>query len=84
MLRGSKIGQKTWGRLTKIVPARQTDLGEFFGQTFGENTFLENAPKQQIGVFNEKSVMLGLFIVYAQTPFAKYSSPHAYGATSLR
>ena len=50
-LGGSKIGQKTGGRLTKILPAEQTHFWGFFGQPFGTNTFSKSAP-QQIGHFN--------------------------------
>ena len=33
------LGQKTGGRLTKILPARQTHFVEFVCQPFGETTF---------------------------------------------
>ena len=38
-LGGCNIGQKGGGRLIKILPARQTHFGDFFGQPFGKNTF---------------------------------------------
>jgi len=41
-LGGSNIRQKNGGRLTKILPARQTNLGEFLGQPFAENTYSKN------------------------------------------
>ena len=44
---GGNIGQKCRGRLTKILPARQTHFGDFFGQPFGENTFSTNAPPKK-------------------------------------
>jgi len=42
-LGGSNIGQKGRRRLIKILPCRQTHLGDFFGQPFEGNTFLKNA-----------------------------------------
>ena len=36
---GSIIGRKGGGRSTKILPAKQNNFGEFFGQPFGENIF---------------------------------------------
>ena len=58
-LGGSNIGQKTGGRLTKILPARQTHFGGFFGQPFGEKTFSEKCtPKENrsfqisVSIFN--------------------------------
>jgi len=49
-LGGSNIGKKKGGRVTKIVPARQTHFGEFFGQSFGEITFSinNNAPNKSV------------------------------------
>jgi len=56
------MGQKGRGRLTKILPARQTYFWEFFGQPFGENTFSENAPPpRQISRFNSN---FGYFLIW--------------------
>jgi len=41
---GLIYGQNGRGRLSKILPARQTHFWEFFGQPFGQNTFSKNAP----------------------------------------
>ena len=53
-LAGSNIGQKTGGRLTKILPARQTHVWEFFGQPFGETTFSKKHAPNKTGIFNER------------------------------
>jgi len=50
-LGGSNIGQKNGGKLTKILPARQTHFWEFFGQPFGENTFSKNTPPKQNAIY---------------------------------
>jgi len=43
-LGGFSIGEKDGGRLTKILPAKQTYFWEFLGQPFGENTFPKSDP----------------------------------------
>ena len=42
----SSMGQKSGGRLTKILPVKQTHVGEFIDQPFGKNIFSRNTPKQ--------------------------------------
>ena len=50
-LGGFNIGQKGGGRLNKILSARQTFFGEFFGAAFGESTFSKNTPEQKSDIF---------------------------------
>jgi len=58
---GLMKGKRRAGRLTKILPARQTHFGKFFRQPFGENTFSQNAlpppPPQQNKLFLENKTL---------------------------
>ena len=49
-LGGSNIGQKTRGRLIKVLRARRTYFWRFFGQPFGASTSSANAPQNQISL----------------------------------
>jgi len=42
------IGQNDGRRLTKILPAKQTRLGEFFGVPFRETTFSTKHTQRKI------------------------------------
>jgi len=54
---------RRWGRLMKILTARQTLLGDFFGKPFGEKHFRKHTPK------TNRSFLCGKFRAEPHKPY---------------